>query len=304
MNRFHLALAAGVVATATANAAVLYTTNFETDQSSNFTVVTSTADTEANFNFDYSTWTPTAPTAGIASIPAAPSASGTRGLKLRSNFDATGTNEAVTAFVNASAGKSNWTLTFDAFQLWNGPADVSGTGTTTAMTFGNANTSFPLYTAPATFNGWFVSINGEGGSGTDARFYSAASATPAVDNSIPNWFNNGTADVNMEASTNWQGVFAAPNYPEIGTPGRQWVKWKIVATGGLMVISVTPVGGTETQVSSFARTANQTVGIGFWDLFTGSIADPPADNFVVIDNLTLEEPDPIAGAGGNWAVYE
>lgn len=306
MKRFHLSLLAGVLVAGAANATILYQTDFETDQSSNFTVAISSADTEANFNYDYATWTPTAPTAGITAIGAAPGGAGTKGLKIRSNFDGTGTDEAVTAFVNASAGKSEWTLTFDAFQLWNGAADISGTGTTTGFTVGNANTSFPFHTVPATFNGWFLLMTGEGGSASDARYYSAASATPVASNATPVWLGVGAAQVGMPTAE-WSVIFAAPNYPQAGTPGRQWVTWEVVSNGTTVTVSVTPVGGTKTQIASWTQTANQTAGIGFWDLFTGSVADPASDNFVVIDNLILEEPDPPPpppASATNWSVYQ
>jgi hypothetical protein len=298
------------------SAATLYTTNFETNPSANFTVAITSADTEADFAYNYATWTPTAPTAGIASITLAPNsaAGGTKALKVRSNFDATGTNEAVTAFINASAGLTSWSLTFDAYQLWNGPADVSGTGTTTGFTFGNATpNSVPFNGTGASLNGWFIMMTGEGGQGAsgDARYYSGTGGAPTINLATPNWkINGGTTlptDMPNAAGTapaTWDTVFASPNYPQPGTPGRQWVTWEIIQRqNGVVTISVTPVGGVKTQVASWTQSSSGTLGVGFWDLNNGSVADPPADNFVLIDNLTLATAPAISTAAQDWQLF-
>jgi len=292
------------------SAATLYSTNFETDQSANFTVATSSADTEANFAFNYGTWTPT-PTTDLTSITLAPNSTAgqTKALKMRANFDATGTNEGVTAYVNASAGLTSWSLTFDAFQMWNGPADVSGTGTTTGFVFGNAASTQAMYTGATSFNGWFLLFTGEGGQGAsgDARYYSAAGAAPVVNLATPNFANNGGAALPNDmpgAAGNWDLIFNAANYPVAGTPGRQWVTWDLVAQSGTVKVYVTPKGGTKVQIANWAQSASQTLGLGFWDLNTGSVAVPPEDNFVLIDNLHLDTAPAVVTAADDWSMFQ
>jgi hypothetical protein len=237
---------------------------------------------------------------------------------MRANFDATGTNEGVTAFLNSSTGLTSWSLTFDCFQLWNGPASVggaipAGTGTTTSFTFGNAATTRPFHTAPTDFNGWFVAFVAEGGNGAsgDARYYSASNGTPTVALATPNWAINGGTPLPTDmpngagtALNTWETIFTAGNYEVPGTPGRQWVTWEIIAQAGSVKVSVTPKNGAKTQIANWVQSASQTIGLGFFDLNTSSVADPPSDNFVVIDNLHLDTA-PVAPAGANdWSMFQ
>ncbi|MGI8907166.1 MAG: hypothetical protein ACR2IE_11825 [Candidatus Sumerlaeaceae bacterium] len=308
-----LATAALAGVTGLAPAAVLYQTNFEVSPAANFTTAISNApDTEADYNYNYATWVPTAPTAGITSITLAPNstAGGTRALKMRANFDATGTNEGVTAYLTPSAGLTSWSLTFDAFQLWNGPDAGSATGSTTGFTMGNANPATPMYSGATTFNGWFLLFTGEGGQGTsgDARYYSGTNAAPISANTTPNWAINGgtTLDPNYPGAVGtWDSIFTAGGgYNPAGTPGRQWVTWELIAKDGSVKVSVTPVGGVKTQIANWIQAANQTIGLGFWDFNTGSVANPPVDNFVLVDNLKLETAPVTPAAVSEWSLFQ
>lgn len=309
LSHFLLGTAVIVAGAASAQAAILYSTGFETDQSSNFTVVTTSADTEANFNFDYSTWVPTAPTVNPTSIPAAPSGAGTRALKIRANFDLTGTNEGVTAYINASAGLATYTLSFDAYQLWNGPDGAVGTGTTTSMSVGKAVNTSAMYGGATAFDGWWLFMVNEGGQGAsgDFRYYSGTGGAPVSDltTMVPLF-----ANVNMPgaAGTEWDTVFTSTaNGAIAGTPGRQWVRWQITADaadGNRVRARVTPQGGLSHVIANWNNAIADTgkaSGIGFWDHNTGSVADPASDNFILIDNLVLE--DTALPGVNEWTMY-
>lgn len=286
-----------------ASAATLYTTDFETDQSSNFSVFTTSADTVANFTYDYSTFAFTAPSDGPASIPAAPSAAGTKGLKLAANIDAAATVEAVSAFINAGAGKSSYTLTFDAFQMFNGPAAGTGSGTTTLFNFGNAAGTAAVYSAATAFSGFYAGFTGEGGSTNDNVYYEGIGAAPTLNNTAANW--GGVAAAAQEVAP-WTTLFANPTYPKAGSPGRAWVTWKLEVVPGTITISVKPSGaGSFTSVATIAPTSGVATNVkpfvGFYDPFS-SLPVPATDNFVIIDNLSLVEPEPPTSAE-NWALY-
>src|SRR5690606_5625851 len=81
---------------------LLYSTDFETDVSADFTVVEKTAgDNAVSFVYDYSTYAQAGggfPTA----IPAAPSAAGTKGLQLSTN-NAAGAANAIGAYLTAGS---------------------------------------------------------------------------------------------------------------------------------------------------------------------------------------------------------
>lgn len=307
MKRVSISLLALAVTSIAASASALasYSTGFETDQTSSFTIGATTADTVSNFSFDYSTYVPTAPTAGITTIPVAPSAAGTKALKLAANVDATGTTEAISAFVNAGTGISRYTLQFDCFQMWNGDAVGGGTGTTQSMVCGDAATTAVAWQNSANFSGEFFTITHEGGSGTDLRYYEGnGTAAAAANNALPNWFGtNATANT----ATEWVALFPTPTYSIAGAPGRVWNTWQMTVDGSLITIKVKPNGAASfTQVSAFSASAAASLAgnpfVGAQDTFA-SIADPAVDNFVLIDNLSFNELAAPTSADSSWSAY-
>lgn len=322
------ALAAGLLAAgASASAqAVVFTANFETDQSATFTVrnadVTPGAnDFVANFQYDYSTHTQTQPPATV-SVPILQSpnsglSDGTRGLRLESNNnDATSEESNVTVFPNVSP-LENWTMTFDLWMNYNGDAG-GAVGSTEVITWGGAaNTTLPVTTVGGTaVNGWHVTMTGEGGAGQDYRYYDGTG--PIVrDDAVPPWHGAATVNINNTAQP-WQDFFPVAASPPqstaqtAGSPGMRWVVVKTVVTNA----STTPaasiyltdpagVSSTETLVAQFdiktAGTSSVQPFIGYWDLFGGSIATPAADNFAVIDNIEIT--DDTTTSVNNWSVY-
>lgn len=315
MKRIIVSFIAALALPVAGNAAVLYSTNFETTPTG-VTVVTSSADTEVDLNFNYGTYVPTAPTAPITSITLAPNSTAgqTRGLKMRANFDATGTNEVATVYFTASTGLTSWTLQFDCFQMVNGaPPMTSGVGTTTGFCVGNAvlggatAANAGMYTGATTFNGWFLLVTGEGGQGAsgDARYYSSAGGAPAVSLTIPNWALNGgtTLNTNMGVDASWDAVFPDPVAEDgiRGLPGRRWVTWTLQEdVVGQMTVFMQLHGAAKQQVAKWNQPSGNTIGLGFDDFNTGSVAVPPQDNFVVIDNLSISTATPLASAATDW----
>ncbi|MCC7391186.1 hypothetical protein IT571_02365 [Candidatus Sumerlaeota bacterium] len=307
MKKSYFALAAALAVAGSAQAAVLYTTDFETPQGANFTSAISSADTEFNYSFNYAAYVPTTPTTALT-IPAAPSGSGTTGLMIRATFDGPATNEGATAYINAGAGKTNYVLKFDAYQMFNGAVALGvpqAPNTTVGMAMGNAAPSSAMHSGATAFTGWFIMITPEGGNGTtDVRYYSGTGAAPVNANTTPDWrINGGTVlPTGMPGTASeWPLVFPAtdPNVLVPGCPGRQWVTWEVTSLGGNVSVKVTPVGGPTTTIASWAQANNNTPGVGFFDPNTGSVVDP-LDSFVVIDNLTLTEP---SEASEGWALY-
>jgi len=154
----------------------IWSENFDVDHSANWTATTlGTGVSDANFFFDYST----------IGIPAAPNSSGTTlGLRLRANQVAA--SQSFPSGVSVSPiGQSftgDYTLRFDMWLNFNGPAPGGGSGSTqiTGAGIGTAGTSSQIA------GGLFDSINfgasGEGGSSVDYRAYSPANQsgyTPA-----------------------------------------------------------------------------------------------------------------------------
>ncbi|MFH0795409.1 MAG: hypothetical protein V2A74_15420 [bacterium] len=298
-----MVLALGTVAQAAD--VTLFFADFETDQSTTFTVQNGAGDFVANFTYAYDTYTTQAGTTGPTSIPQSPSSpgAGTKALRMEANNnDLTEGADAVTVFPIPAAGLSNYTMTFDLWLQYNGPA-AGGTGSTEFIVVGGhsdaASAAWPDATA---FNGFFWTITGEGGAAQDSRYYQGTGAAPVRDDTIPNWFGANALN-NLDAA--WQAFFVPPTYETLGSPGKAWTQVEMVVNGSSVAVSLTPDGGTKTQVASFTASGAPTSGtpfVGYMDIFT-SIATPPQDNFGLVDNLQILVPAPSTGAQ-NWSLYE
>lgn len=173
-NLFPLACGAAVVTTSAS--AQLFSDNFDTDSTANWSVFTLGSNSDANFFFDYST----------VGIPSAPNSVGgtTTGLRLRANRNITPGSTAGGAFpggVSVSpTGQSfsgNYALRFDMWLNFNGPAPGGGSGSTqiTGAGVGTAGTSAQI--AGGVIDSINFGSSAEGGSGVDYRAYVPAVQT-------------------------------------------------------------------------------------------------------------------------------
>lgn len=165
----HAALA--VAALTAPAAAQLYTQDFETNTTGQWTVRNATSDFAINFFFDYST----------VGIPQAPSGSGTRGLRIQANL-ANGIFSGVSVSPNGQSFTGDYTLRFDWWSNFNGPLNVGGSGSANLSTFGIGTTGAAVQwpgSGPALHSIMFGAV-GDGGSAADWRVYS-----PAATNSYP-----------------------------------------------------------------------------------------------------------------------
>ncbi len=166
MNRFLVGLVlSGMIASfgsVSRAEVVLYSQNFEVDDSANWTTNTGATDGIADFFYDYS----------AIGVPSAPGG-GTRGLKLTANNSA-----AVFGGINASpTGQSfsgSYRVNFNIWQNYVGPLGPGGSGTTQMSTYGigsTGNTNFLVGSNPASV---VFAHTLDGGSAADYRAYSSA----------------------------------------------------------------------------------------------------------------------------------
>jgi hypothetical protein len=158
---------------ASAQAAPLYSENFEVDPTANWTVNKGPATTDEahDFFFDYST----------AGIPSAPNSGGsTRGLKLQAN-QSSGVFGGMSVSPNGQNFGGDYTLRFDWWANFNGPAPTGGSGSTQLSTFG-VGTSGTVAQWPGGSQDsiWFGGTT-DGNSSSDWRAYSPAAATSYAD---------------------------------------------------------------------------------------------------------------------------
>lgn len=301
-----LALAAGTAnAQLTEGASVSY--DFDTDQSGSFAIATSGPDTASNFSYDYATHTQIAPAIQVA-IPSAPNTPGSTTLGLRlevSNVDPTEFN-SILAYPDVSTLdlSDGFILTFDFWNNHNG--DAGGASGSTEFMFTGASSGNTIGD-PTIAGAWGFGATGDGGAGQDYRYYqdgvrdtgpvSGLNVDSGVEPFLSLFPNDGSAAGIPPATT----IFA-------GVAGKQWVTATVrVEAGVSRTLSLTSAAsGTPVLVSTIsAPTGPDTVPFaGIVDIFSGSTSNPAADNFLVIDNVTVTEllaPPPSAAT--EWNVY-
>lgn len=169
-NLVPLACGVAVGVTTSSAPAQLFSDDFDTDSTANWSVFTLGSNSDANFFFDYST----------VGIPSAPNSVGgtTTGLRLRANQNITPGSTAGGAFpggVSVSpTGQSfsgNYALRFDMWLNFNGPAPGGGSGSTQITGAGVGTAGDSAQIAGGVIDSITFGSSAEGGSGVDYRAY-------------------------------------------------------------------------------------------------------------------------------------
>lgn len=291
-----------------ASAAVIYSTDFETDQSANFTRVeafTTVADSQADFNYSYNTHAQLS--GSVFSIPEAPNSAlgATKGLRISSNVsDSTAELAAVSLYYHLGSTLTEYKLKFDVWGNFNGD-NKSGTGSTNMFFYGAAATQTVPFSTPTTAaipgNGFIFTLTPDGGAAGDFRLYSGTS-TIARNDAAANYLGANKLD---DLDPEWQAVFPAISPLVVaGAPGKRWntVEMIVRASAPNIQVFITPPGGPRTLVSEIAvaPAATNFPVIGYSDI-NGGIANPASDQFAVIDNFSIDD-NPSAGLQ-DWALY-
>ncbi|MCP4248018.1 MAG: hypothetical protein GY778_13300 [bacterium] len=232
---------------------------------------TSSADCTADFGFDYSSH----------GIPPAPNTPGgtTTGVKFTvNNNDAVAQIEALSAYPTGWTFADNYALKFDLWINYNGGAG-GGSGSTEFMlagiNHGGAQVNWPENPAS---DGASFAVSGEGGAVADYRAYDGPTEYAAGSGVYAAGSQNHTAAL-------YQALFPDPPYETQGAPGKQWVTVEIRQLVGrvewrLNDVLVAAVSGASDDSGAIM--------IGYLDPFA-SIANPSADNFIIYDNVRVEQ---------------
>jgi hypothetical protein len=274
-----------------ANAQIVYADNFDLDSRLGYTI-TADPDTNATFAFNYS----------ALGIPSAPNSLGgtTLGLKLEANNgDATAATAAISLAPLGRTFTGDFSIRFDMWINANGPFPGGGTGSTQFVTAGVGTTGTTVH-KPASADGTWFAVDGEGGSGIDYRIY----LDGALQGAASGLYVGGSQDANDFYYT---GVFpgeAPPlqqqnDFPQQtgnvkpGSVGFAWRNVEITKRDTHVTWSIDGLLIADVPAASFA---GDNVFIGYWDAFT-SISDNPALSFGLIDNLRVVTiPEPSTGA--------
>ena len=272
----------------------LFADNFDVNTATNWTANKSSADTAVTFNFDYAT----------LGIPAAPNATNgsTRGLQMKANL----ANTAVAALSLSPTNQSfsgDFRLRFDGWINVNGPFPAGGPGSTELLTAGLGTSGTRTeWTGNASADGFYFSVNGDGGSGdtqtgiADYNAYLGPNVQPVATGSY--WAGTdltARGNGNIYYTTAFPTRAAAPafqqaNYPQqsgnlnAGTFGLAWHD-VIVSKRGSTVDWV--VDGIRLATISNVTFTASNVFVGFWDPFS-SLSSNNVINFGLVDNVRVE----------------
>lgn len=300
-----------VALAAVSQAQVVFSDDFDVDSTSNWSFFSNKAgDTAsqgdggsaADFFFDYST-------VGIAAAPNSVGGS-TRGLRMQTAIAGTQgaalQNGMSVSPINLNV-TGDYTLRFDAWLNYNGPAPAGGNGST-HLTLGGIGVTGTSLVAPVPgITGTAFGTTGDGGSGIDWRAYNGSSAVLA-----PNLFPGTYAAGNTAASYNnsdpyYTGLFPGSAIPGAQTalaPGTQtgtaadgttafsWRRWEITRTGSTVVWTV---DGNLIATVVNGATGGNSFFLGQSDINTGLSTDPNSVlfQFGLIDNVEVEAvPEP------------
>ena len=155
-------LAASLLTSTSLRAQQLFSDRFDSDTSANYTTITSSADTDLEFAYDYSEL-------GIPTAPNTPDGT-TLGLRMAANIADPGAPEAITlATVQQFTG--DFSVSFDMWINANGPFPLGGAGSTEFVTAGVGGDGLTANLGGNTGIGGWIAVNGEGGSTRDYRLY-------------------------------------------------------------------------------------------------------------------------------------
>lgn len=280
-----LASLAASVAIVASPAVAQISDNFEVDSSASFTVVDDSngasgdggADSTVEFAYDYV----------AAGIPLAPnSAAGdVGGLRMTVNATEEGDEgqsateeDHVTAFSNLMIADAFYRLDVDIYM----GVDAGASGTTEFAHVGVAGDSsdFTSIFTPVVANGHFMSMTGEGGSGSDYRH--SIPGTGAVGSGDLSYLND--ANTTNSSGDTYQNLFPNTAFP--GSPTNIWTTMTITVNPDVVTywLDGTPIIQTPTLAS------NGLVSLGLTDPF-----DSVGPHFVIYDNLSVTAvPEPAA----------
>lgn len=302
-----LAVALAVL-TVQAPASVIYTTDFETNQSASFTQVnafTTGPDSQVDFNFSYNTHTQISGT--VSTIIEAPNSApgANKGLRITSNVsDNVPEMAAVNLYYNLTSALPQYKMKFDVWGNFTGDNQDDPDGTNMFYYGAAATQTVAFETPPATSitgDGFIFTITPNGAAVGDFRLYSGTSTITRTD-ALANYLG---ANIVEDTAPEWQTIFPAlPPIVVAGAPGKRWntIEMIVRTTVPNIQVFITPSGGSRVLISEIATAPGSTryPMIGYSDVDAG-VANSPTDQFATIDNFSID--DNPNSAVQDWALF-
>jgi hypothetical protein len=277
--RTAVAIATAAALSSIAAGNIVISDNFETDTSANYTVVNDgTPNGTSLFNFDYI----------AAGIPLAPrsTAGDIGGLRFTANDSAVAV-DALTAFHNTGVAAPHYKLTVDVYWKFTG---TTATTEHAHVGVGGNGTTFNQVFTPISGSGSFIAFTGDGGSGSDYRWYldSANGGPTTVPNSDPSYLGHGSNNTGAF----YQALFPSPPATVAGSPGNIWTTLSIEVNSGTISYYF---DNQLTFQGPYTGSLDGKVSLGIADTFTSV---DPGTVFLYYDNLEVEViPEPATLAG-------
>lgn len=271
--------------------ALLYSEDFDTDHSANWTVNNSSTDGPVDLYFDYST-------VGVPLAPHSTSAT-RRGAKLQANL-ISGTFGGVSISpTGLNITNQDYVLRFDLWQNFNGPLPDGGSGST-QISGGGIGTAGTSVQYPGAVDGIWFATAGDGGSSVDYRAY--GKDAPSGYTEASGVFAAGTGGTARNNTDPYYAEFGGESAPaeqvalypsQAGATyaGAQGFVWRdiVVAKSGDVVKwyidgkLIATVNGASTNL------AGGDIVLLHSDINAGSSADPnaPAMAFGLFDNVRV-----------------
>lgn len=193
----------------TLNAQILYSQNFDVNDTANWNVNSGggTSVNTANFFFDYST----------VGIPSAPHSTGGSTIGVKLNANNVVASQALGGISVSPTGQSflgDYQLSFDMWSNFIGPAPGGGSGST-QITGGGILTSGTTANYAGSANGIWFAGTGDGGSSADYRAYSPAA--PGSQPSGSSVYAAPSGAINNSTGTFYTTLFPARTAPAAQT---------------------------------------------------------------------------------------
>lgn len=277
----------------------MFFANFETDQTANWTVnagPAGVANDKANVFFDYST----------VGVPAAPSGAGSRGLKMVSNL-AGSIFSGVSASPTGKSFTGDYTVKFDWWSNFNGPAPVGGSGSTQMSTFGVGTAGTTSQWPGGTQDSIWFGATGDGNSSSDWRAYSPTAPTRYADTAAGIYAAGAVAGSSNQSNAYYAsfGAVSAPAaqtllFPQqtgvtlAGSTAFEWHQVEIAKVGASVKWTVdgTLIATVPVVDDTVAVGGNIFFGHADTNATSSSDVNDEALLFTLIDNVQVVVPEP------------
>ncbi|QDS98248.1 PEP-CTERM sorting domain-containing protein [Adhaeretor mobilis] len=290
----HLTLAASamlaVLVCQPAFAGVLYSEDFDVDNTANWTVNTGPTDGIADFFYDYS----------AIGVPAAPGSAGTVGLKMTAN-NTDGVFGGLSVSPTGESFAGDYQLSFNMWQNYVGPIGPGGSGTT-QVSYAAIGTSGSSVNYPGVIDSALFATTLDGGSASDVRVYS-----PDATGSYAAGANYFAGKNGSDAYYNQFGSEAAPGDQLTLFPGQTgttdsgetsfaWREVTIDVVGGVATWTIDglPMGTIDTNGLTLGLGGSNIL-FGHSDTNSSTSSDPNNSllNVTLIDNVLVTSiPEP------------